>query len=338
MSNFRVLARLLLYIAVPALVAISTFSFLRGAFLEPMDTSDEKKRLVEISAEASFEQISDMLRDDGFIRYAQALRLLARIKGIKARINPGEYLLAASMTPVEILTELTEGKVFKRKLSIAAGETVWQISKSVAAAGLLTERQFNEAAMSPALLARAGVPAHSFEGYLYPGSFAFTRPISVEKVIWSMLELGEKHWKPEFSDQAGKLKYTRHEILTLASLIQKEAPGKLDYASLSSVFHNRLNQGIKLQSEASVIYGLKDFSGRLTREDLATPSEYNTFINFGLPVGPICNPSIEAVEAALYPDTTAYLFFLNDGSQRLKFLTSQKEYEAARRKAITGDE
>jgi UPF0755 protein len=330
--------RLVLYVTIPVLVSFGTYRFMDNAFLQAADSTDKKTKLVAIGPDMNFRQISAKIKNEKIVRYSQSLRVLAQLKGIQTKIAPGEYELSPSMTPTRVLEVLTSGKVFKRRITIATGMNMWEISGMLSQSGVIEKQKISKALTDPSLLARAGIAAQSFEGYLYPSNYSFTRPISVEKIIWTMLEEGEKKWLPKYSDQAAALKYSRHEILTIASLVQTEAEFKEDYKQLASVFHNRLSKGIKLQSESSVIYGLRDFKGQLTAEDLESPSPYNTFLNYGLPPGPICNSGIDAIEAALYPDETPYLFFIKQGSGRLKFLTSQREYEEVRKSIIMGQD
>jgi len=326
--------RIFLYIAIPILCAFATVSFMNRAFRRPMDSTDKVNVLIEVSPKMSFRDICAKIRDKEVARYGQSLRILAKLKGIKTDIKPGEYVLSASMTPQTILETLVSGQVYKRPLTVNAGESIWEIGERVEEAGLLTAEEFNIALTDATLLARAGIGAQSFEGYLFPGKYSFGRPITAEKVIWTMLEAGEKNWPPEYSEHSDKIRLSRHEILILGSMLQKEADNAEQMPIISSVFHNRLSQGMKLQSDATIIYGLKIFSGTLTDADREKPSPYNTFMNYGLPVGPVCNPGPEAIRAALFPEKTAHLFFLKDGMGGYIFSTTQREHDDALRKLL----
>jgi UPF0755 protein len=145
-----------------------------------------------------------------------------------------------------------------------------------------------------------------------------------------MLKVGLDHWPQSFSDRAAQLGMTRHQIMTLASIIEKESGDRNEQPTISSVFHNRLKQQIPLQSDPTVIYGLGDqFDGNLTRAHLETPTSYNTYTIIGLPPGPICNPGDSAINAALYPAETPYIFFVADGTGKHVFSTTLEEHNAA---------
>ena len=144
-----------------------------------------------------------------------------------------------------------------------------------------------------------------------------------------MLEEGDKHWPSEFSDRANEINLSRHEITTLASIIEKESGNAEEQPLISSVFHNRLSNGMRLESDPTVIYGIKDFNGNLTRQDLHTPHPYNTYTNFGLPPGPICNPGETAIRASLYPKESPYLFFVANGKGSHVFSTTLQEHNEA---------
>ena len=236
------------------------------------------------------------------------------------------------MTPKDVLGALVGGKILKRKITVKEGMSIWEIGPIVDQAGLLPRAEFDQAVTDPKLLVKAGISASSFEGYLYPDTYMLSKPITAQLIIWQMLEEGEKHWSAEFSDQAEKIKLSRHEILTLASIIEKETGQIEEMPTISSVFHNRLNQGMKLQSDPTVIYGIPNFNGNITKDDLQRASPYNTYMNYGLPPGPIANPSDNAIRAALFPKETTYLFFVGNGHGSHEFATTLSEHNENVRK------
>ncbi|RMG40691.1 MAG: endolytic transglycosylase MltG [Candidatus Dadabacteria bacterium] len=321
--------RLVIIIALPVLAFTGTYFYLQSEFNEPASKTDRSDILVEIKNGISFKEICKILEDKGVIRNRRFLYLMARLRGSDTRIQAGEYVLQKTMTPKQILAKLMSGDVYKRKVTVKEGMSIWEIGKIVEAAGLMKEAEFNKYLNDPALLAKAGIAAGSFEGYLYPETYYFSRPITAEQIIWTMLEEGEKHWPPEYTEQADKLGFSRHEILTLASIIEKESGNKDEQPLISSVFHNRLAKGIKLQADPTVAYGIPNFKPPLTKKDLETYTPYNTYINPGLPPGPICNPGESAIHAALFPAKTNYLFFVADGEGGHIFSATLKEHNAA---------
>jgi UPF0755 protein len=162
-------------------------------------------------------------------------------------------------------------------------------------------------------LKELGIAGTSLEGYLFPDTYQFPRNTSAKKIVVAMNDQLQKRWLPEWDDRLKQLSMTKHQALTLASIIEKESGGVAEQPVISSVFHNRLKKGMKLQADPTVIYGIPNFNGNITKEDLQTPTPYNTYVITGLPPGPIANPGVSAIKAALYPVTTNYLYFVANG-------------------------
>jgi UPF0755 protein len=331
------LLRILLIILVPALAALATYQVVSSALNKPVDPNDSNLELVEVEADSSFRSICKKIESAGLINNWWVLEALARLKKIDKNVSAGEYQLSRNMPPAEILRKLTSGEIFKRRVTIREGLSVWEIGKLVEEAGVMPKVDFDKAVADAKLLSVAGLNATSFEGYLFPDTYFFSRPTTPKSVVFSMLEQGEKNWPPEYTERADELNFTRHEILTIASIIEKESGNVDEQPLISSVFHNRLNQGMKLQADPTVIYGIPNFNGNLTKQDLQTPSPYNTYTNFGLPPGPIANPGATAIKAALYPKETSFLFFVADGKGNHVFSTTLQEHnEAVRRYQLNG--
>jgi UPF0755 protein len=233
------------------------------------------------------------------------------------------------MKPQEILAKLLSGEVFKRKVLVKEGATIKQIAKLLEEAGLISAESFITTSRDQTLLKTAGIKHDSFEGYLFPETYLFSRPITAKDVIWRMLEEGDNRWPTEYTERADQLNMVRHEVLTLASIIEKESGNFQEQPTIASVFHNRLGQGMRLQADPTVIYGLENFDGNIRKADLSNPHRYNTYVHFGLPPGPICNPGASAIKAALYPTETAYLFFVSNGQGSHIFSATLQEHNNA---------
>lgn len=313
----------------PLFAAFITYLILRSLFLVPADSSRTEAISVEVGPGMSFGDIANTLKEKGLVKRAWTLRLMSRLRKADTKINSGEYSLSPSMTQKEILTKLISGDVIKRTILIKEGMNIWEIAKAINESGLLTEEEFKKALVDPELLRKWGVPGKSFEGYLFPNTYYFSRPISPEEVIGTFIKEGEKNWDDSFTSKADEYRFSRHDILTLASIIEKESGNKDEQPLISSVFHNRLKEGMKLQSDPTVIYGIANFNGNLTRQDLETPTAYNTYTNFGLPPGPIGNPGLSAIKAALNPAYSNFLFFVADGRGGHKFSTTLRDHNTA---------
>ena len=177
-----------------------------------------------------------------------------------------------------------------------------------------------------------GIPGKTVEGYLFPETYFFQKQASAEKIIRAMIGRFKSVFTKEWKNRAQELGFSVHEIVTLASIIEKETGVAKERSIISSVFHNRLEKGIRLASDPTVIYGIENFDGNLTRQDLRTRTPYNTYTNYGLPPGPIANPGKAALEAALYPADTPYLYFVAKPDNTHHFSTTLAEHNRAVRK------
>ncbi|MBX7136423.1 MAG: endolytic transglycosylase MltG [Oligoflexia bacterium] len=339
MNSKIVALRTVSLVLVPIVVALLVYRFLVGAIATPADPANTTEVSVEIQPGMTFRDVCRTLKERGIIRYSRGLEILAKIKGKPTdKISSGEYMLSAAMEPGAILEKLVSGDIVKRKVMLVEGMTIADLARVVGESGLIPAEEMTRALKDQGLLARAGISSPSFEGYLDPETYIFSRPVTAQEIIWKMLLQAESKWPQEFTDQADKLGLSRHEVLTLASVIQKESGKADEYATISSVFHNRLKAGMKLQSDPTVIYGLQNFNGNLTKEDLQNPHPYNTYVNFGLPPAPICNPNVAAIRAALFPTETQYLFFVADGSGGHTFSATLTEHNEAVQRIIGGIE
>lgn len=323
------LIRIVLVLVAPILVSLYTYKQVKYYFIDALDPSNTQKMLVEIQTGSSFRDISKLLESKKLIRRHWSLEVVARLKRNEKMIMAGEYEIAASMSPTEILKKLVSGDIYKRKVTLIPGSSVWDIGQEVENAGLMKKVDFDKAIADPGLLGQAGINAKTFEGYLLPETYFFSRPIDAKKIIWTMLEASEKSWPAQYSSRSEIMGLSRHQVITLASIIEKESGKLAEQPVISSVFHNRLKQGMKLQSDPTVVYGLPNFNGNITKRDLENDHPYNTYMHFGLPPGPICNPSLEAIKAALFPEETQYLFFVADGKGAHVFSTTLREHNRA---------
>ena len=325
----RIVVRLAFIFLLPIVAAVASYTLITRTILEAKDPSANEIVLVEVASGMGLTEIAKLLETKGILEHWWSLDVMGRLKGGATKILAGEYELKASMTPSDLLKKLVSGEVFKRKVTIREGVTIWEIGKFLEDAGILSKVDFEAALVDENLLRTAGIGAKSFEGYLFPETYLFSRPVSAQRIIWTMMDQGEKHWPPEFTDRADQLQLTRHQIITLASIIEKESGNFEEQPIISSVFHNRLKEGMKLQADPTVIYGIPNFDGNLTKAHLETPTPYNTYVNYGLPPGPICNPGARAIQAALYPQETDFLYFVGNGEGAHIFSTTLKDHNEA---------
>lgn len=321
------LKNLLLIIGIPLFIALGSYVALSRVFLEPL--SVEKNEIpVVVTQGMTFGDVAKELAEKRVIRSAFALKILSRLRSEDTNLKVGEYVFSSSLTPKEVLQKLIKGDTIKRLVTIVPGTTSKESAKAIAVSGILSNEEAEKALKDKNLIKKWGLPAaaQSFDGYLLPETYSFSKPITADDVIGAMIKAAEKIWSPQLLAQAEKLKFSRDQILVLASIIEKETAIKSEMPLISSVFHNRISSGMKLQSDPTVIYGIPHFDGNIKKSDLEAFSPYNTYVISGLPPTPIAHPSEDAIEAALYPATSNYLYFVADGTGGHKFSATYREH------------
>ncbi len=278
---------------------------------------------------SSLRTVARQLETSGVIRNRLSLRLLARLDQQAGQIQAGTYKFSDPAIPQQILIRLIEGDVEKVSLTIPEGFTLNQIIERIAEAGFGRSAYLKSLAHDPAFLEAMKIDADSLEGYLFPETYSFVPGIDENAVFAMMVGQFRKNLSDELVTSAKKLGLNIHQLVTLASIIEKETGQKSEMPLISSVFHNRLKRRIPLQTDPTVIYGIPDFDGNLTRKHLKTPGPYNTYLNRGLPPGPIANPGLAALQAAANPEPTKYLYFVARGDGSHQFSRTLKEHNAA---------
>ena len=221
---------------------------------------------------------AEILFRHGLIQSPLRFRLLARLQGYDRRLKAGEYGLRASMTPLDIIGILERGQVKLYKVTLPEGLTLQQIADALEKSGLGSAAHIAARAADPAFARSHGIPAGSLEGYLFPDTYLFPRGASAEAILTTMLQRFRSVFSAEWEDRAAHIGLTVHEVVTLASIIEKETGTPSERPLISAVFHNRLKKGMRLETDPTVIYGIRDFDGNLTRKHLETPTPYNTYV------------------------------------------------------------
>ena len=266
----------------------------------------------------SLASVARKLREQKLIANERLFLLWAKLRGLEKRIHLGLYRFEAPVSAREILDRLATGKGIFHKITIPEGMTVKEIAALFGQMEIADPEKFLAEASSPELLASMGLKNKGIEGYLFPSTYYFIPSTAENHIVSAMAEQFRKATGPVLETYDGAHGLSPHELITLASIIEKETGLESERPLISAVFHNRLKLGMPLQSDPTVIYGLKDFQGDLTRKSLQDSSPYNTYRISGLPPGPICNPGLASIKAALKPADVPYLYFVskNDGSHQ----------------------
>ncbi len=297
-------------------------------FFVPASRTGEKKT-IEIQKGAGFRVIAEDLEEKGIIRSADSFIFAASILGDYKVIKAGEYELDSSMTPLRILDMLVKGKVKEYVVTIPEGYNLREVAATLEKAGLVDGKQFLSKVTDGNYTKTLGFNAPTLEGYLFPDTYEFTRGMGDEGIIAKMAARFLTVYDSEFAAEARRKGLTMQKAVTIASIIEKETGSPQERELVSSVFQNRLRKGVKLQSDPTVIYDMKDFSGFLTKKDLSTRGPHNTYIHYGLPSGPISNPGRAALRAAINPAKDDYLYFVSKNDGTHFFSRSLKEHNQA---------
>lgn len=299
-------------VALFSLAAVVVLSF---ALLYYSVTPVDRKGIsvtVELPIGAGFTQIVDILDEAGVVKSRPLFYALALLKNAGKRFRAGEYEIASSMTPLEIIDKLVKGAVKDYKVTIPEDLNLREIAARLAARRLVDRDEFLKLATDKQFLASLNIRAPSVDGFLYPNTYNFTRSMGAKEIIKVMVNQFWKVYTPEMRNRTRALGMTDTQLLTLASLIGKESGFKEEKPLISAVFYNRLRKGMKLQSDPTAVYDLDNFSGGVKKSHLSRVSPYNTYMIEGLPPGPIANPGLDSIQAALYPAQVDYLYFVSN--------------------------
>ena len=344
----------------PALVFLASFVIVCGLvytgyrkidamFFAPVDAKDTTVVEFEVASGSSLSTVSKNLEEAGLIRNHSVFKYMADFMGMGQKIQSGDYELTRAMSATDILDELIsgDGKPLTAKITTIPGWTVEDIANYLVEHKILkwadeflslckTGEAYSGYYFIEDMLKKADSDQrlYALEGYLSPNTYEIYTSSSADTIIKRLLSQTEAAYSLSYDERAQELGMTMDEVFTLASMIEKEAK-TADFAKVSSVFHNRLKQNMTLGSDVTVKYASGSEKMVLSGSDLSVESPYNTYTRKGLPVGPICNPSMDAVVAALYPDeqylAQKYLYFCSKdpNSGELYFSKTQEEHDAA---------
>ncbi len=292
---------------------------------------------VTIAPGDSVAAVAESLAAHDIVKSARQFEDFARINRRHLGIKPGTYPLRPASPMGAVLAALRRGTPPVTAVTIRERSTVVEIAARLERALAVPAESVTQAAADPALRDRVGATGgESLEGYLFPTRYHFRVGVTAHELVRQMVDTFNARWLPHWSERLEQLDMSRHEIVTLASIIEGEMPHEADRPYISSVYHNRLERGMRLQADPTVIYALGGWR-RLSREDLAVESDYNTYRVYGLPPGPINQPSTASLTAALYPTPSDYLYFVADAAGRHHFSRTYRDHRANIRQVRAGD-
>ncbi len=288
---------------------------------------------VTIPRGASFRVAADSLGAQGVIRSPLLFRLYAKLTGNDRAIKPGIYQFAPSAAYDEVVDALVSGRGLVRVITVVEGWELRQIAAQLARVLEVPLDSVDAAARDTALLNRLSIPSSSLEGYLFPATYTFNLGTTARQAIRAMIERFELAWQPAWNADLERLSLSRHQAVTLASIVEREARKPEERPIIAAVYYNRLRRGMRLQADPTVQYSLGRHVARVLYKDLEIDSPYNTYRVAGLPPGPIGSPGIPSLEAAVRPANVPHLYFVAHPDGHHEFRTTFAEHEAAVRAA-----
>ncbi len=284
--------------------------------------------LVQIPPGSDVGSIATVLREAGALDRPRLFVWAARARGLDRRMRAGDYWIDPSLSLAGLMDALLKGKGLTARVTIPEGWRLEQVADRLADAGIVGRDEFLAAARDRALLDELGIPGPTAEGFLFPETYPFPIPATPAAVIGIMHGQFRRVWD-ELVEEGPAAVPDMLSAVTLASIVERETARAEERGLVAAVFLNRLRRNMPLQADPTVIYGIEDFSGNLTRRHLTEPTPYNTYVNRGLPPGPIANPGREAIRAALHPAPVDYLYFVSQGDGTHRFSRTLKEHNRA---------
>jgi UPF0755 protein len=305
----RIVKMVLVVLVLAALVAGALFY---DAVYSPYGKFPPEGVFVEIPRGASIRRIAVTLAEQGVVRRALTFEFLARLRG-RADLKAGEYHFNRPVTADEVLARLVRGDLYYLTFTVPEGLTMFQVADRVAALRLASRDEFLLAAQNPELIRDLAPQARSLEGFLFPSTYQFARKTGAEEIVRAMVEAFRREWKTLTNPPEAPLQLNPLQVVTMASLVEKETPQAEERELVAGVYYNRLKKGVALQCDPTVLYAM-ELSGKndgiIHQSDLRLDSPYNTYRHRGLPPGPIGNPGVAALRAALRPAPVDYLYFV----------------------------
>jgi UPF0755 protein len=310
-------------------VLTSAIHFYMALFVPP--TREKAWKEVQVTEGMSFKAIAATLQKEGIIRYRGYFEIIGRLQGISRKVRMGYYGLGSHMSMWEVLEALRKGKIIEYEVVIPEGYNLYQIGWTLTGTPLISSDpdDFIKVATNKALARSLGIEADRLEGYLFPDTYYLPKGITVTDIAKRMVQRYKDVFTDDLRKRAKELGLTEHQVITLASIVEKEAKVASERKLIAAVYHNRMKQGMRLQADPTAVYGLRAWITKVSAQDLKRQTLYNTYLHKGLPPGPIANPGRGAILATLYPENVDYLFFVAQGDGSHFFSKDYNEHGKA---------
>ena len=284
---------------------------------------------LDILPGSSVKAIARQLTQKQVIRTPHMFSAWVRLNNWESKLAAGYFEFSAGLTLREVVNKIRKGDVKTFTLQVIEGTTLKDIAATLASKPFVSAKivaDFESLSRDPVFLKKLGLGnIPSLEGYILANTYQVSKPRSAEAIIKELLNLLPRVYSKTYEQRAKALGMSQREVLTLASIVEKETGKAAERELVASVFHNRLKRRMLLQSDPTIIYGLPNYNGNIRKKDITNPHRYNTYVHAGLPPGPICSVGRAAIEAVLYPHESKYLYFVarGDGSHKFSYNLSE---------------
>jgi len=283
----------------------------------------------EVKPGMTFRGVTDTLVEKDLVRDINLFIAMGRLSGLHRRVIPGVYTFSGQVSPWNVFRKVRSGKVKLWRVTLLEGGMLAGIEGRLAKDHLVPHDEFNRLKANPKFLKKLNIKAPTLEGYLFPDTYKFARGLSPERVLMMMVKRTRQVLTPEIMSRARDLGLDENGVLTLASIIEKEARVDDERAVISAVYHNRLRRGMRLQADPTVVYGIKPMSDGIRYKDIKKKHPYNTYMFKGLPPGPIASPGLKSIVAAVEPAEVPYIFFVSNYDGTHTFTETLAEHRRA---------
>ena len=318
------------------LAATGLAVFLFGSYTQTPASHEVRQVIFEVTPSMSFQTTSEALKQVGVIHNARLFYLYARLKNMRSQLRVGEYELNTNMVPGQVLAVITSGKSRTKPFVVPEGLNIFEVSDLYEKEGFGKKDEFLALAKDKAFIKHLlGHDEDSLEGYLFPETYLVTKFMGAKDVIAAMVRRFQTVYA-ELAKENHLKNWSQNQVVTLASIVEKETGAPQERKIISSVFHNRLQKKMRLQTDPTIIYGIAAETGvvpnNIHKSDLLRPTKYNTYVISALPPGPISNPGREALFAAMNPSTTEFLYFVSHNDGTHEFTRTYEDHSAAVKK------
>ncbi len=289
---------------------------------------EEKWKEIKIPDGSTYTESLDILKYNGIIKSKLTFLLLGRITGSHTELKPGYYNLSASMSPLQVFDNIIRGSTVQYSITIPEGSNLKNIRKKLEGKGLIDDESW-QLVYDREFIKSLNIDAPSLEGYLYPDTYYFAKGTPPETIFKVMVQRLWDNFNEPLRKRATALGLSINEVLTLASIVEKEAIYDFERPIISAVYHNRLKINMKLQADPTVLYGVEKRWKRIRYRDLRRVTPYNTYVIKGLPPGPIASPGIKSIKATLFYKDVDYMFFVAMNNGRHYFSRTGEEHMRA---------